>query len=158
MLLWNVTSIQALVPHEKKAPRYSDVIRSAAASQITDVSILCTTVCSGGYQTKTSKLRVTGLCDGNPPMTGGFPSQNASHTENISIWWLYHDCKYWYSFMKAYCCLLVYFICKSLNDQGKTSQMALEIVRSEFVNTGCKEAVYRFKCPKYDGKSKLYFG
>ena len=24
---------------------------------------------------KTSKLRVTGLCEGNPPVTGGFPSQ-----------------------------------------------------------------------------------
>ena len=24
---------------------------------------------------KTSKLRVSGLCEGNPPMTGGFPSQ-----------------------------------------------------------------------------------
>ena len=27
---------------------------------------------------KTSKLCVTGLCEGNPPVTGGFPSQRAS--------------------------------------------------------------------------------
>ena len=33
---------------------------------------------------KTSKLRVTGLCEGNPPVTGGFPSQMAV-TENVSI-------------------------------------------------------------------------
>ena len=39
---------------------------------------------------KTSKLRVTGLCEGNPPRTGGFPSQSASNTENVSIWWRYH--------------------------------------------------------------------
>ena len=28
---------------------------------------------------KTSKLRATGLCEGNPPVTGGFPSQRASN-------------------------------------------------------------------------------
>ena len=39
---------------------------------------------------KTSKLRVTGLCAGNPPVTGGFPSQRASHTENVFIWWRHH--------------------------------------------------------------------
>ena len=36
---------------------------------------------------KTSKLRVTGLCEGNLPVTGGFPSQRANSTENVSIWW-----------------------------------------------------------------------
>ena len=32
---------------------------------------------------KTSKLRVTGLCEGNSPVTGEFPAQRASNTENI---------------------------------------------------------------------------
>ena len=36
---------------------------------------------------KTSKLRVTGLCEGNSPVTGEFPSQVASNAENVSIWW-----------------------------------------------------------------------
>ena len=40
---------------------------------------------------KTSKLRVTGLCEGNPPVTGGFPSQKASNMENVSIWWCHHE-------------------------------------------------------------------
>ena len=40
--------------------------------------------------TKTSKLRVTGLCEGNPPMTGEFPAQRASSAENVSIWWRHH--------------------------------------------------------------------
>ena len=40
---------------------------------------------------KTSKLRVTGLCAGNSPGTGGFPAQMASNAENISIWWRHHD-------------------------------------------------------------------
>ena len=32
---------------------------------------------------KTSKLRVTGFCEGNPPAAGGYPW-------NVSIWWLHH--------------------------------------------------------------------
>ena len=39
---------------------------------------------------KTSKLHVTGLCEGNPPGTGGFPSQRSSNMENVSIWWRHH--------------------------------------------------------------------
>ena len=34
---------------------------------------------------KTSKLRVTGLCAGNSPVTGEFPAQMASNAENVSI-------------------------------------------------------------------------
>ena len=40
---------------------------------------------------KTSKLRVTGLCVGNSPLTGEFPAQIASNAENVSIWWRHHD-------------------------------------------------------------------
>ena len=39
---------------------------------------------------KTSKLRVTGHCEGNSPMTGESPSQRASYAENVSIWWRHH--------------------------------------------------------------------
>ena len=39
---------------------------------------------------KTSKLRVTGLCGGNSPVTGEFPAQMASNAENASIWWRHH--------------------------------------------------------------------
>ena len=35
---------------------------------------------------KTAKLRVTGICAGNSPVTGEFPAQMASDAENISIW------------------------------------------------------------------------
>ena len=42
---------------------------------------------------KTSKHPVTGICEGNPPLTGGFPSQSTSNAENISIQWRNHgDC------------------------------------------------------------------
>ena len=39
---------------------------------------------------KTAKLRVTGLCEGNSPGTGEFPTQMASYAENASIWWRHH--------------------------------------------------------------------
>ena len=40
---------------------------------------------------KTCKLRVTGLCEGNSPVTGEFPAQRASDAENVSIWWRHHE-------------------------------------------------------------------
>ena len=40
---------------------------------------------------KTSKLRVTGLCEGNSLVTGKFPKQRASNAENVSIWWRHHE-------------------------------------------------------------------
>ena len=47
---------------------------------------------------KTSKLRVTGLCEENSPMTAEFPSQRASNAENVSIWWRHQlECLFlWY--------------------------------------------------------------
>ena len=39
---------------------------------------------------KTSKLRVTGICEGNSPVTDGFLAQMASDAENVSIWWRHH--------------------------------------------------------------------
>ena len=53
---------------------------------------------------KTSKLRVTGFCKGNSPVTGKFPAQRASNAENFSIWWRHHVEQYplapeiWYSY------------------------------------------------------------
>ena len=42
------------------------------------------------WSKKTSKLRVTGLCLGNSPVTSEFPAQMASTAENVSIWWHRH--------------------------------------------------------------------
>ena len=57
---------------------YSDVIMSAMTSQITGASIVYSIICSGVDQRK--KLRGTGLCQGNSPVT----------EENGSIWWRHH--------------------------------------------------------------------
>ena len=43
-----------------------------------------------------SKLRVTGLCEENPPITGEFPAQKASNAENGSISWRQHASVLWY--------------------------------------------------------------
>ena len=40
---------------------------------------------------KTSKLHVTGLCEGNSLVTGEFPAQRASNAENVSFWWRHRD-------------------------------------------------------------------
>ena len=40
---------------------------------------------------ETSKLRITGLCGWNSPMTGEFPAQRASNAENVSIRWRHHE-------------------------------------------------------------------
>ena len=45
----------------------------------------------GGISKIKSKLCVTGLSDGNSPVTGEFPAQRASYAENVSIWWRHHD-------------------------------------------------------------------
>ena len=39
---------------------------------------------------KTSKLRATGLCEGNSPVMSEFPAQRASNAGNVSIWWRHH--------------------------------------------------------------------
>ena len=39
---------------------------------------------------ETSKLGITGPCQRNPPVTGGFPSQRASNAERFSMSWCNH--------------------------------------------------------------------
>ena len=45
----------------------------------------------GRKSKETSKVRVTGLCTDISPITGEFPAQRASNTENVSIWWRHHE-------------------------------------------------------------------
>ena len=39
---------------------------------------------------KTSKLYITGLCEGNSSVTSEFPAQKASNRENVTICWCHH--------------------------------------------------------------------
>ena len=64
-----------------KAYQYSDVIIGSMASQINSLTIVYSTVYSGADQRKhQSPVSVT----------GEFPAQRASNTENVSIWWRHH--------------------------------------------------------------------
>ena len=63
--------------------RVADIMVTMA-SQIIGVSIVYLTVCSGADQRKTSKLRITGLCEENSTVIS---SQRASNAGNISVWW-----------------------------------------------------------------------
>ena len=62
----------------------SDVIKSAIASQSNHRRLDC--VLNWLFRCrsmKSSKIRFTGPCEGNPPVTEGFPSQKRSNTENV---------------------------------------------------------------------------
>ena len=69
---------------------YNDVKMRALASQITSLTIVYSKVYSRRRSKKTSKLRVTGLCGGNSPVTSEFPTQRTSNAGNVSIWWRHH--------------------------------------------------------------------
>ena len=75
---------------QQKAIHYNNVKMEAMASQITSLTIVYSIVYSRRRSKKTLKLCVTGLCEGNSPVTGEFPAQRASNAENISIWWRHH--------------------------------------------------------------------
>ena len=65
---------------------YSDVIMSTMATQISILSIVYSTICSSADQRNIkAPLRVTGLCEKNSPVTGEFPAQKASNSENVFI-------------------------------------------------------------------------
>ena len=74
---------------------------------------------------KTSKLRVTGLCEGNSPGTGEFPSQKASNAENVSIWWRHHESQGSSSLSQSQGILLqVSLFCNLLSKPGKSREIS----------------------------------
>ena len=65
---------------------FNDVIMSVIASQISGVSIVCSTVLTCRSK-KHQSSAATNFC----AVTGEFPAQKASNAENISIWWRHHQ-------------------------------------------------------------------
>ena len=59
-------------------------------SLITDNLTNCSTFYSDLHWRKHQSSASLDVCDGNPPLTGGFPSQRASDAENISMAWRDH--------------------------------------------------------------------
>ena len=64
---------------------------SAMAFQITSLTIVYSAVYSGAELEKPSKLRITGLCEGNSPVTDEFPAHRVSNAETVSICWRHHE-------------------------------------------------------------------
>ena len=73
---------------------------------------------------KTSKLRVTGLCEGNSPVIGEFPAQRASNSENVSIWWRQH----------VYVYILINGLCGLNNTPHRTSIISTDSFRTAHVH------------------------
>ena len=80
---WSNPELMCIISH------YNDVIMSAMALQITSLMIVYSIVYWDADQRK--HQNVTGLCVGNSPVTGEFPAQRASNSENVSIWWCHHE-------------------------------------------------------------------
>ena len=92
---------------------------------------------------KTSKLRVTGLCEGNSPVNGEFPAQRASYAINVSILWRHHlfkpvacNTKKYYAigrnyiffpitFYKMYCFMDRFWFCSEILQQTLSLQLCL---------------------------------
>ena len=77
---------------------------------------------------RTPKLRVTGLCAGNSPVTGEFPAQKASNEENVPIWWRHHD--------------------KTVKFESKYNTLVIFITENAFENV-CKVSAILFR-PRCD--------
>ena len=77
--------LQAQTPKPHASSHYSDVIIGSIASQITSLTIVCSSVYSDA----------NGL-HWNSPETGEFPAQRASNAENGSIWWRHHGTRCMY--------------------------------------------------------------
>ena len=71
---------------------YSDVIMGAMRLK-SPASRLFTRPFIPAQINKTSKLRAAGLCGGNSPVTGEFPTQMTSNAELVSIWWRHQHIK-----------------------------------------------------------------
>ena len=64
---------------------------------------------------KTSKPRVTGLCEGNSPVTGEFPAQRANNAENVSI-----RCRHHAIFQILY---FIYFLIAGMYATGRSVEV-----------------------------------
>ena len=97
---WNIHQTDGLCSFFPQ--HYNDVIMSAMTSQITRVSIVWFTVCSGADRREHQSTASQGLCEESFLVTGDFTAQRASNAENVSIWWRHHDVK------SADCCYNAY--------------------------------------------------
>ena len=92
----------------------------------------------------TSKLRTTGLCEGNSPVTGEFPAQRASDAENVCIWWRHYVmCSYDVNNVGHICLRLLWG-----RNYTTTTYVILEL-------RNCKRCKYILFCPTKIGKARI---
>ena len=92
---------------------------------------------------KTPKHRVTGLCEGNSPVTGEFPAQMASNGGNISIRWRHHEL-----FRISTCQLLPTCWDYLLSKEIKRLYWHITIVREDFMSKSVLLHVHHCYCRK----------
>ena len=90
---------------------------SAAASQITSIKIVYSTVYSGSDERKYQSSASLTLCEGNSPETGEFPAQRVTDVENVSIWWRHYVTQKWHDFTVLF--LIIMLIGRVLNTGHK---------------------------------------
>ena len=84
---WNYMTYWVYFENRLVLYHYSEVIMMAIASQITGISIVYSTICSGAYQRKHQNSVSLGFV----PCDEWIPTKRASNAENFSIWWRHHD-------------------------------------------------------------------
>ena len=75
---------------------------NAMASQITSLTIVYSTIYSCEDQRKYQSSGSLAFVRGISPVTGEFPAQRASNTEDVSIWWRHHVTKPLVPFVKFF--------------------------------------------------------
>ena len=78
------------INNEVTLSHYCDIKMSAMATQITGVSVVCSTVCPVTDQRKQQSSAPLAFVRGIRWWPVVFPTQNASNAENVSIWWRHH--------------------------------------------------------------------
>ena len=71
-------------------PLFTVTSHEHRVSQIIGNSTVVSTACLGQQHEKHLSSAWLALYEGNPPVTGGFPSQRASHAESIFMRWRHH--------------------------------------------------------------------
>ena len=70
---------------------YSDVIMSTMAPQITSVSIVCSSVCSGANQRKHQSSASMAFVKRTHRWPVNSPHKGPVTRKNVSIWWRHHE-------------------------------------------------------------------
>ena len=87
----SISTLEGSLQLREMSYHYSDIIMSMMASQITGISIACSSVCSGTDQRK-QKISVSlAFVRGVHQWLVDSPHKGPSNAENVSVWWCDND-------------------------------------------------------------------